>query len=553
MKALFSMIKYARRNWKLWVCGILFPAFFSTAANIYFAAVLKDYVAKITGHATSFQGISRMLILTLPVLLLLSCIDNMGLYIFSLFLTSTENELRYDLYNSLVGTHLKNIQKLNQGEFITRYATDIEQSAQIVSYDIFGVVYPLIVGTGYMAAVMMADLRIGLLMLFLGLTVIILNFLFLRGMKRAQAEILQAKEIYSSHCSDALKGKMSIRQYSAQKMISEKTGMAADDLYKKECKALQLQTVKRLTSDATADCCIYLLTPLSCIIAASGYIDISVVLFIHQLCRCFIMYTQNFATSFVHYGEHSLSFERIDQVMSFEKELTESSVNRCGNIPENFAVTFQNVCVAYGDRQVLKDVSFTAFPGECIGIIGESGSGKSTLCKALMQMIEYQGKIYIGGENCKNLSLHMLRKYIAYSAEHNDVFPTTVYDNIQYGNLNAAEDEIFCAAEMAGITTHGEDFLRKDIGENGEQLSGGQKQKVSIARALLKKAPIYIFDEPTAALDADSESKILDTIVKLKQEGKCILLITHKASTLHIADRILRIDEFASDKGISCR
>lgn len=543
MKALFSMIKYIRQNWGLWVCGILFPAFFSTATNIYFANLLQDYVTKITEHQTSFQGISKILILSLPVLLLLSCIDNIGLYIFSLFLASTENELRHDFYNSLVCTPIKNLQKINQGEFITRYNTDIEQSAQIVSYDIFGVIYPLIVGTGYMVAVLLADFRIGFLMILLGVTVIILNFLFVRRMKRAQAEILQAKEAYASNCSDVIRGKMSIRQYSAQKEMSQKTGEAANKLYKKECRAVMLGTIKLLTSDAVANSCIYLLTPIACIMAACGHIGVSVVLFIHQLCRCFIMYTQNFATSFVHYSEHSLSFERVNPVISFENELTESSVSRCKNIPENFAVTFQNVCVTYGNHQVLKDVSFTAFPGECIGIIGESGSGKSTLVKALMQMIDYQGEIYIGGENCKNLSLHMLRKYIAYSPEHNDIFPTTVYDNIQYGNLNAAEDEINYAATMAGITTHRENFLQRNIGDNGDQLSGGQKQRVSIARALLKEAPIYIFDEPTAALDADSEQKILNTILKLKQDGKCILLITHKVSTLRIADRILRIDD----------
>lgn len=543
MKALYSMIKYIRKNWKLFVCGILFSAFFSMAANIYFANILQDYVTNMTEHQTSLRGISEMLVLSLPVLLLLSCIDNIGLYIFSLFLASTENELRYDFYNSLVRTPLQNLQKLNQGEFITRYSTDIEQSAQIVSYDIFGVIYPLIVGTGYMIAVLLADITIGFLMILLCVTVIILNFLFVRRMKHAQAEILQAKETYVSDCSDAIRGKMSIRQCSAQKVMCQKTGEAADNLYRRECRAVQLETMKLLTADAVANSCMYLLTPIACIMAACGHIDVSVVLFIHQLCRCFILYTQNFAVSFVHYSEHSLSFERVNTVLSFEDELTQKRVSRCGSIPENAAVTFHNVSAAYGNHQVLKDVSFTAFPGECIGIVGGSGSGKSTLVKALMQMIDYQGEIYIGEENCKNHSPNTLRKYIAYSPEHNDIFPATVHDNIQYGDLNATEDEITAAAERAGITEHREVFLYRNIGENGDQLSGGQKQRVSIARALLKKAPIYIFDEPTAALDADSESKILNTIEKLKQEGKCILLITHKASTLHIADRILRIDD----------
>ncbi len=543
MKALYSMIKYIRKNWKLFVCGILFSAFFSMAANIYFANILQDYVTNMTEHQTSLRGISEMLVLSLPVLLLLSCIDNIGLYIFSLFLASTENELRYDFYNSLVRTPLQNLQKLNQGEFITRYSTDIEQSAQIVSYDIFGVIYPLIVGTGYMIAVLLADITIGFLMILLCVTVIILNFLFVRRMKHAQVEILQAKETYVSDCSDAIRGKVSIRQCSAQKVMCQKTGEAADNLYRRECRAVQLETMKLLTADAVANSCMYLLTPIACIMAACGHIDVSVVLFIHQLCRCFILYTQNFAVSFVHYSEHSLSFERVNTVLSFEDELTQKRVSRCGSIPENAAVTFHNVSAAYGNHQVLKDVSFTAFPGECIGIVGGSGSGKSTLVKALMQMIDYQGEIYIGEENCKNHSPNTLRKYIAYSPEHNDIFPAAVHDNIQYGDLNATEDEITAAAERAGITEHREVFLHRNIGENGDQLSGGQKQRVSIARALLKKAPIYIFDEPTAALDADSESKILNTIEKLKQEGKCILLITHKASTLHIADRILRIDD----------
>ena len=233
MKALFSMLKYIRKNWKLWVCGIFVPAFFSMATNIYFSDRLKNYVMMITELHTSFQEIFKMLIATLFVLMLLSCIDNLGIFVLSLFLASTENELRYNFYNSLVRTPLKNLQKLSHGEFITRNNADVEQSAQIVSYDIFGVIYPLVVGTGYMIAVLLADFWIGFIMLLLGVTVIVLNFIFVRRMKRAQTEILQAKEIYISKCSDAIRGKMSIRQYSAQKVISKKIGEAADLLYKK--------------------------------------------------------------------------------------------------------------------------------------------------------------------------------------------------------------------------------------------------------------------------------------------------------------------------------
>lgn len=543
MRAFYYMKKYIGRNWKLWVCGIFLPAFFSTATNIYFAGRLQNYVMMLTQPRTSFPDIVKMLFLSLPVLLLLSWIDNAGLCVFSLFLASTENELRYDFYKSLVRAPLKNLQQFSQGQLLTRYNTDIEQSAQIVSYDIFGVIYPLIVGTGYTAAVLLADVRIGFLMLLLGVIVILLNFLFMRRIKRVRLEILQAKENCTSNYNDAIKGKMSIRQYSAQTRMCDKIEAAAQRLYQKECGAVRLETWKVLTSDAAANVCIYLLTPLACVMASRGYLSVAVVLFIHQLCRCFIMYTQNFAVAFIRYSEHSLSLNRIYSVMSLKSELTERDDNSCEKIPQNFDVTFENVCAAYGSHQILKNISFTVSPGECIGIVGESGSGKSTLIKALMQLIDYQGEIRIGGQNCKNISLNLLRSCIAYSPEHNDIFPTTVFDNIRYGDFNATEDEMKHAAELAGIAASEEAFYRRNIGENGDRLSGGQRQRVSLARALLKKAPIYIFDEPTAALDADSESGILSTISMLKQQGKCILLITHKASTLHIADRIFRIED----------
>lgn len=542
MKALLSMMKYIRRNRKLWVCGIFVPAFFSTATNLYFADRLQRYVIMITERRASLWEIFGMLLITLFVLLLLSWIDGMGLYAFSLFSAFTENELRDDFYDRLVRTPMKNLQKIGRGEFLIRYNTDIEQSTQIASRDMFGVLYPLFVGTGYMIAVLKADFRIGMIMVLLGGIVILLNFIFVRRIKQVQTEILQAKEACASSCSDAIRGKMSIRQYCAQRTMSRKIEEAAEQLYQRECCRVRLETLKILTSGMAADSCMYLLTPFACIMAVFGSIGVPVVLFIHQLCRCFIMYTKSFAISFLQYSEHSLSFERVNSVLSFEDEKAENRGCRRGRAPGNYAVTFRNVCVAYGNRQVLKDVSFTVSPGECIGIVGESGSGKSTLVKALMQMIEYQGEIFLGEENCRNLSLDILRKSIAYAPEHNDIFPVAVYENIRYGNLMASEEEINHAAAMAGITEDRETFFRRDVGENGGQLSGGQRQKVSLARALLKNAPVYIFDEPTAALDAEAETILLNTVLQLKQEGKCILLITHKASTLHVADRILRVE-----------
>lgn len=579
-----TMQKYAFKNPGLWLAGIFIPAVFSAAANIYFANVLQDYVELVSEDYLSFQNVAALLIMALPGLLLLSCLDDAGLLACSLLSAIIESGLRADCCGKLIRTSLKNLRKYRTGELLTRYTTDVELCARIAVNDISGVVHPLIAGAGYAAAVLYSDTVLGLAMLGLGLSVILLNFIFVPKLKSAQKNILLAKESYTSQCVNALHGKMTIRQYCAGEAMSRRIRAAAGHLREEEYRAVSLKTLKALTSDALAGSCIYLLTPLACVLAAYGYMELSVVLPINQLCRCFITYTRNFAAAFVNYMEHRLSFERVNEVLLLPEETVEweggraerpaaretdcderhaiqktqqsrkaCDVKNCkaerfpaeessgtDNSLNHGIVIFDHVSVSYEGRQILKEISFTVSPGECVCIRGGSGSGKSTLAKALMQLVDYEGEISIGGKNCKELPLDTLREQIAFSPEHGDLFHTSVYENILFGNPAATKETVYRAAYRAAVTDP-ETFLGRDAGENGELLSGGQKQKVSLARALLRDSPIFILDEPTAALDTESEAKILKTISDLKREGKCILLITHKESTMRAADRIVEL------------
>lgn len=573
MHTLKTMLKYAFRNRWLWLAGIFMPAVFSAATNIYLANTLQDYVELVSGDHVAAHNVVVTLLMALAVLLLFSCLDDLGLLARSLLPAIVESRLRADCCRKLIRTPLKNLRKFRTGELLTRYTTDVELCARIAVNDISGVVYPLIAGTGYALAVFFSGTGLGLIMLGLGVSVILLNFIFVPKLKSAQKNILQAKEAYTSECVGALHGKMTIRQYSAGETMSRRIREAADRIREKEYRAVSLRALKALTSDALAESCIYLLTPLACILAAYSYMDLSTVLFLDQLCRCFIVSTQNFATAFVNYKEHKLSFERISEVLLLPKESEEretgipevsgeqvtgtphtSRGQESGTphtprgqesgtpdaSPRDGSVTFDHVSVSYEGRQVLNGISFHISPGECVCIRGGSGSGKSTLAKALMQMVDYQGEISIGGKNCKELPLDALRKQIAFSPEHSDLFCTSVYENILFGNPTAQKEAVYRAADKAAVTDT-EAFLGREAGKCGELLSGGQRQRVSIARALLRDAPIFILDEPTAALDTESETRILQTISGLKQEGKCILLITHKESTMDIADRILEL------------
>lgn len=560
------MIKYIRKNKVVWLLGILIPPISNLACNLCFANALKNYSTQLINRQASFNSIVSMLILTMFALLFFSCVDDVGRYLFSFFAASTEQELKQDIYDHMIYLKPRALKVFHQGGWLTRYTSDVEQSVLIVSEDVYGIIYPLIVGGGYLTAVLISDVRIGIIMFVLAAGVIGLNFLFLRKISFLQKETVQKRENYAMCCRDIIHGKMSVRQYGAKYIMSEKISESAKEILKKECEMAKLQGIKRCTSDGLANVCTYLLTPVACVMTVIGYMELPVVLYIQQICQEFIPYAQFFVSSFIQFSTHKVSYDRVCQVFSLPLEECDSRVHGNGESTEKRTVcstkgtssgmdiSFDQVSVSYEDHPVLKNVTFTMHPGEIVALTGESGSGKTTLVKALLQMVDYQGKITIGGKNCADVPLQELRNQVAFSPEHGELFDTTLYENLQYGNLQATENDMLAGMYGVGFMDTKEldkDTLQRNVGENGSFLSGGQKQKVSVARAILKDAPILILDEPTAALDPDSEAKVLESLCALKEKGKCILLITHKPSTLQIADKILCIKDGTLTEGVN--
>jgi ATP-binding cassette, subfamily B, bacterial len=213
------------------------------------------------------------------------------------------------------------------------------------------------------------------------------------------------------------------------------------------------------------------------------------------------------------------------------------------HLPQNIKgqIEFQDVSYSYRDNVVFSGLNLTIPAGQKVAIIGPSGGGKSTILKLLPLFIEpVQGRILIDGYDTQNVSLKDLRNKIAWVAQAPQLFSGTIVDNIRDGdvNRNIEIEEIKNAvivANVAEFTTKMPLGLGTPAGENGGSLSGGQKQRVSIARALVKDAPILCLDEPTAALDAKSESYIRDSLMQMI-EGKTVMMVTHRRSLLALMD-----------------
>ncbi|MFA6009345.1 MAG: lipid A export permease/ATP-binding protein MsbA [Desulfobacteraceae bacterium] len=208
----------------------------------------------------------------------------------------------------------------------------------------------------------------------------------------------------------------------------------------------------------------------------------------------------------------------------------------------NHLIEFDHVSFSYGDSTILDNISITAKPGDVIALVGMSGGGKSTLVNLIPRFYDVtSGRILLDGVDIRNNSLVSLRKQIAIVSQDAILFNDTIRNNIFYGNHDARDEDIIAAAKAA----YAYDFVQKfpkgfdtSIGELGSRLSGGEKQRICIARALLKNAPILLLDEATSALDAEAE-KVVQKALENLMKGRTTFVIAHRLSTITFADRIL--------------
>jgi len=206
-------------------------------------------------------------------------------------------------------------------------------------------------------------------------------------------------------------------------------------------------------------------------------------------------------------------------------------------------VRFENIGFSYNDdREILKNISFTIPAGSKLGVVGASGAGKSTLSRLLFRFYDPQaGQIRIDGQDISQVSQQSLRQQIGMVPQDTVLFNDTIYYNIQYASAAASRDDVINAAKMANLDTFiqslpdGYDTL---VGERGLKLSGGEKQRVAIARVILKNAPILIFDEATSSLDSKSEKTILASLKEISQHHTT-LVIAHRLSTIIDASHII--------------
>lgn len=234
----------------------------------------------------------------------------------------------------------------------------------------------------------------------------------------------------------------------------------------------------------------------------------------------------------------------IDEITELEKceTLTEYEpvLSASGN-----EIVFSNVSFSYGKNEVLKNISTVIKEGELTAVIGPSGSGKTTLCQLIPRFRDVSsGTVSIGGADVRHMKYEEIMARISMVFQRVYLFEDTVMNNIRFGKPDASDEEVYAAARAARC----DDFIRKlpngydtVLSEGGSSLSGGEKQRISIARAILKDSSIIILDEATSALDAENEQEILAALGELTR-GKTVIMIAHRLNTIKNSDHIITIE-----------
>jgi subfamily B ATP-binding cassette protein MsbA len=235
--------------------------------------------------------------------------------------------------------------------------------------------------------------------------------------------------------------------------------------------------------------------------------------------------------------------DRIFDIIEMESEIKEKE-EPIEIIRGPHRVTFENVFFKYDDLMVLKNINIDVKDGEVIALVGMSGGGKTSLVNLIPRFYDVtRGAIRISGIDIRNASISSLRDQMAIVTQEPILFNDSIRNNIAYGKQNATDKEIVKAAEAAYAYDFIQSFPKKfdtNIGELGGRLSGGEKQRICIARALLKDAPILILDEATSSLDAEAEMLVQKALENL-MKGRTTFVIAHRLSTIDYADRIVVI------------
>jgi len=459
------------------------------------------------------------------------------------------SDLRQDLFNKVQGFSFKNIDAYSTGSLVTRLTNDIQQVQQVTMMGLRMMFRApgMLVGALIMAFIMNGKLAAVILVVipFLTLAIgLILKTAFPRF------TVMQKKlDRLNSGIQESLTNVRVIKSFVREEFEEGRFQEMNLDLKEGSLRAMNIvimtMPVMMLAMNITTLAVVWYGGNM----VIAGQMQVGDLTAFTTYIVQILMSLMMLSMVFLQCSRAMASVKRINEVMDTEIDLTDEDASQKGLLVEEGKVEFRDVSFSYhedADEKVLDGISFTALPGQTIGIIGATGSGKTTLVQLIPRLYDVSsGCVLVDGVDVRQYSLKNLREGVGMVLQKNVLFSGTIEENLRWGDEGASEDELYRAAESAqahGFVTAFTDGYQMDLGQGGVNVSGGQKQRLCIARALLKKPKILILDDSTSAVDTATEAKIRRCFATdLKDTTK--IIIAQRIGSVEEADKILVLDE----------
>lgn len=457
------------------------------------------------------------------------------------------SDLRQDLFAKVQNFSFKNIDDFSAGSLVTRLTNDIQQVQNVIMMGLRMMFRApgMMIGALIMAFMMNSRLAVIILIVIPLLTLAIVTILR-TAFPRFQV-MQQAIDALNNGIQEALTNVRVIKSFVREEYEEEKFRGANGRLKDASMNALNIvimtMPVMMLAMNVTTLAVVWYGGNI--IIAGEMQVgDLTAfTTYIVQILMSLMMLSMVFLQS----SRAMASIKRINEVMDEEIDLTDETSGKKEKKVTEGRVEFRDVCFAYQeDNLVLEHLTFTALPGQTIGIIGATGSGKSSLVQLIPRLYDVtSGQVLVDGVDVREYSLNNLRNGVGMVLQKNVLFSGSIEENLRWGAEEASMEEIRAAADSAqadGFVTAFPKGYQTDMGQGGSNVSGGQKQRLCIARALLKRPKILILDDSTSAVDTATEAKIRECFgSSLKDTTKFI--IAQRIGSVENADLILVLDD----------
>lgn len=526
--------------------GILFT-FGQAMCNLYLPNLMSDIVNNgIVGQDLNevYRYGMYMLLVTLGFML---CA------IISVFIASRVSsgfgaKLRKSIYSKVQSYSLHEYKKMSTSSLITRTTNDVMQVQQLTLMSMRMMINAPIMCIGGIIMAVSKNLKLSLLFV----VVIPILFVIILMLAKKILPLFTALQTKTDRLNQVIREKLNgvrvIRAFGTGEYERKRYDIANKDIYDVSLKAgYKMAILMPLVMFVINFSSVMLVWSGSSLID-QNLIQIGDMMAFMQYAIQVLFSILAVTMLFVMIPRAIVSIKRINEVLELEssvkdsgKDITYDDIKEKGKI-EFIDATFQ---YADGDEPVLSDMNFTINKGETVAILGVTGSGKTTLLNLIMRFYDTTGgKIKIGGKDIKDIPIHVLRDMIGYVPQKAVLFSGTIKENIKYGKEDATDEEVKEAATIAqsiDFINETEGKFDAKVAQGGTNFSGGQKQRLSIARAIVKKPDIYLFDDSFSALDFQTDQKLREALNK-NVKGATVIIVAQRVSTVLNADKILFLE-----------